>query len=73
MTTFQSDHAETQYVEGASARFAYRHIGPRSGVPLILCLRLRGTIDHWDPALLDVLASERDVIVFDNHRKQVPV
>ena len=55
MTTFQSDRAETQYVEGPSARFAYRRIGPRSGVPFILCTRLRGTIDHWDPALLDVL------------------
>ena len=28
--------------------------------------RFRGTIDHWDPALLDVLASRRDVVVFDN-------
>jgi len=32
----------------------------------VLCMRLRGTIDHWDPALLDVLATEREVIVFDN-------
>jgi pimeloyl-ACP methyl ester carboxylesterase len=27
---------------------------------------LKSLIDHWDPALLDVLASERDVIVFDD-------
>ncbi len=66
MTTFHSDAAETQSIEGTSARFAYRRLGPESGVPFILCLRLRGTIDHWDPALLDVLASERHVIVFDN-------
>jgi pimeloyl-ACP methyl ester carboxylesterase len=66
MTTFQSDRAETQYVDRVSARFAYRRIGPRSGVPLIMAMRFRGTIDHWDPALLDVLSSERDVIVFDN-------
>jgi pimeloyl-ACP methyl ester carboxylesterase len=66
MTTFQSDRAETQYVEGASARFAYRRLGPRSGVPLVMAHRFRGTIDHWDPALLEVLSSERDVIVFDN-------
>ena len=66
MTTFQADLADAQYVDGTSSRFAYRRLGPRSGVPLILALRYRGTIDHWDPALLDVLASERDVIVFDN-------
>jgi len=66
MTSFQSDRAETQYVDGVSARFAYRRIGPRSGAPLVMAMRFRGTIDHWDPELLDVLGSERDVIVFDN-------
>ncbi len=66
MTTFQADRASTQHVDGASARFAYRRCRTQSGVPLIMALRFRGTIDHWDPALLDVLASERNVIVFDN-------
>jgi pimeloyl-ACP methyl ester carboxylesterase len=32
---------------------------------LCLCHRFRGTIDDWDPALLDALTAERDVIVFD--------
>lgn len=66
MTPFQADRAETQYVDGASTRFAYRRIGPRSGVPLVMAIRFRGTLDHWDPALLDVLSSERDIILFDN-------
>jgi pimeloyl-ACP methyl ester carboxylesterase len=66
MTAFQADLAETQYVDGTSARYAYRRLGHRSEVPLIMALRVRGTIDHWDPALLDVLSAERDVIVFDN-------
>jgi pimeloyl-ACP methyl ester carboxylesterase len=29
-------------------------------------MRLRGTIDHWDPAFIEVLSDKRDVIVFDN-------
>ena len=65
-STYQADLDETQYVEGPSSRFAYRRFGAQSAVPLIMALRFRGTIDHWDPALLDVLGSERDVIVFDN-------
>ena len=65
-TTFQADLADTQYIEGPSSRFAYRRFGAQSDVPLVMALRFRGTIDHWDPALLDVLGSERDVIVFDN-------
>ena len=31
-----------------------------------MATRFRGTIDHWDPALLAVLGSRRDVILFDN-------
>jgi pimeloyl-ACP methyl ester carboxylesterase len=66
MASYQADLAETQFVGGPSSRFAYRRFGPTSGVPLVMAIRFRGTIDHWDPALLDVLSSERDVIVFDN-------
>ncbi|MFC5911728.1 alpha/beta fold hydrolase [Streptacidiphilus monticola] len=29
-------------------------------------MHARGTTDHWDPELLDALAAEREVIVFDN-------
>jgi len=65
-TAFRSDEAETQFVAGDSASFAYRRFGPTGGVPLVLCMRFRGTIDHWDPALLEALSNEREVIVFDN-------
>jgi pimeloyl-ACP methyl ester carboxylesterase len=65
-TTFGADLAETRYAEDRRGRFAYRRLGPQSTVPLVMATRFRGTIDHWDPALLDVLGSQRDVIVFDN-------
>ena len=58
--------AETEYVDTAGTRFAFRRLGPRSDVTLVMAIRFRGTLDDWDPALLDVLSSERDVIVFDN-------
>lgn len=66
MTDSPASRATTQFVDGPNARFAYRRFGGRSGVPLVMALRFRGTMDHWDPALLDRLAAERDVIVFDN-------
>lgn len=66
-TTFLADRAETRYLEADGIRFAYRTLGDaHGGIPLVLCHRLRGTIDEWDPALLDALAAERPVIVFDN-------
>jgi pimeloyl-ACP methyl ester carboxylesterase len=58
--------AQTRYVEVGGARIAYRSFGANSGTPLVLCQRFRGTLDHWDPALLDVLASERPIVIFDN-------
>jgi pimeloyl-ACP methyl ester carboxylesterase len=66
MTTFDADTAENLTVDGPSARFTYRRLGPRGGAPLILVQRFRGTIDWWDPEFLDYLAAERDVILFDN-------
>lgn len=67
MSTYLADQAETRFVDGdCGERFAYRRFGRGGGVPLVMCMRLRGTIDHWDPAFLDLLAAEREVIVFDN-------
>jgi pimeloyl-ACP methyl ester carboxylesterase len=61
-----SDMAENLTVDGASGTFTYRRIGLRGGVPLVLLNRVRATLDWWDPALLDRLAADHDVIVFDN-------
>ena len=57
-------NAPTQSVEVDGRRIAYRSIG--AGVPLVLAVRFRGTMDVWDPAFLDALVSEGfRVIVFD--------
>jgi pimeloyl-ACP methyl ester carboxylesterase len=65
--TYLSDAAEDRFVGGPDGeRFHYRRFGRPGTVPLVLCMRLRGTVDHWDPQLLDALAAEREVIVFDN-------
>lgn len=45
--------------------FAYRDTGG-DGVPLVLLQHFRGTLDSWDPDLLDDLGSNRRVIAFDN-------
>ena len=65
--SYISDAAKTLHVEGGLARYAYRDFG-REGVtpPLVLLQRFRGTLDHWDPAFLEVLAKDRRVIVFDS-------
>ena len=64
MSTQQA--AETRYVEISGIRFAYRHFGKSSQVPLALMQHYRGTMDHWDPAFINRLAEQRSVFLFDN-------
>jgi pimeloyl-ACP methyl ester carboxylesterase len=56
---------ETQFLSGTFGRLAFQRLGPVGEVPLVLCQRFRGTIDDWDPAFINGLATKRDVIVFD--------
>jgi pimeloyl-ACP methyl ester carboxylesterase len=58
--------APTQYVDANGIRFAYRRFGKTGGVPLVMNIHFRGTMDHWDPAITDGLAQQREVILFDN-------
>jgi pimeloyl-ACP methyl ester carboxylesterase len=62
-----SASAATRHIKGKLAVYAYRDFGVASSAPpLVLLMRFRGTMDHWDPAFLEVIAAERRVILFDN-------
>ena len=58
--------APTRFVEAKGIRFAYRRFGKPASVPLVLNMHFTGTMDHWDPAVTDGLAHDREVILFDN-------
>jgi len=49
-----------------SVDFAYRELGPTTGIPLVLVTHLAAVLDNWDPRVVDGLATERRVIAFDN-------
>src|ERR1700723_1702231 len=66
MTQHTHQTAVTQYIEAKGIRFAYRRFGKAGGVPLVLFMHFTGTMDHWDPAVTDGLARDREVILFDN-------
>jgi pimeloyl-ACP methyl ester carboxylesterase len=47
--------------------YAYRRFGDSSsGCPLLFLQHFRGNLDNWDPALVDPIAAEREVILLDN-------
>ena len=60
--------SELLRVEAANGvTYAYRRLGRvGAGVPLVFLQHFRGDIDSWDPALVDAIAAERDVILVDN-------
>ena len=66
MSTHTHLTAPTQYVEANGIRFAYRRFGKAGGVPLVFNQHFTGTLDHWDPAVTDGLARNREVILFNN-------
>jgi pimeloyl-ACP methyl ester carboxylesterase len=46
--------------------FAYRELGPRSGVPVVFLTHLAAVLDNWDPRVVDGIAASHRVITFDN-------
>src|ERR1700688_3043186 len=67
-TMSQHNHqtAPTQFVEANGIRFAYRRFGKPGGVPFVFNQHFTGTMDHWDPAVIDGFAGDREVILFNN-------
>jgi pimeloyl-ACP methyl ester carboxylesterase len=56
-----------QYVTVDGVKLAYRTIGNRSDAPaLVLFQHFTGTMDDWDQALIEQLAIDRAVVVFEN-------
>jgi pimeloyl-ACP methyl ester carboxylesterase len=58
--------APTRFLEARKERYAYRRFGAGSGLPLLCLQHFTGTLDNWDPAVTDPLASRREVILFES-------
>ncbi|MGA6228126.1 alpha/beta fold hydrolase [Streptomyces umbrinus] len=59
-------NAPTRTVTAGGVTFAYRELGPRSGVPVVFLTHLAAVLDNWDPRVVDGIAAERRVVTFDN-------
>jgi pimeloyl-ACP methyl ester carboxylesterase len=59
--------AETRVLRATNGvEYAYRATGAADATPLVTLQHFRGSLDNWDPALIDALARGRRVITFDN-------
>lgn len=68
-SAFASDggkNGKTKTVVVDDAKLVYRTYGDKGGLPLVLFAPLGFTMDDWDPAVINGLAKNSTVIVFDN-------
>src|SRR5499427_5858455 len=65
-TTASNTTAPTQFLKAGHETYAYRRFGHGSGRPLLCLQHFTGTLDNWDPAVTDPLASGREVILFES-------
>ncbi len=57
--------AANQFIEVGGTRFAYREVGPRGGVPIVLFNHWAAVLDNFDPAIVDGLAGQHHIIALD--------
>src|SRR5260221_2248710 len=58
--------APTEHTGVDGLFYAYRSVGRPTDVPLICLQHFTGTLDNWDPLVIDGLAQNRQVIAIDN-------
>lgn len=58
-------NAANQSVRIGGIPFAYRDLGPRTGVPLVMLNHWGAVLDNFDPRIVDGLAKKRRVITVD--------
>jgi len=63
VSEINATNSKTLFAEINGRKIAYRSIG--QGDAIILCQRFRGNLDDWDPAFLDALSRNYNVITFD--------
>ena len=55
----------TKSVDVAGTKFAYRQLGPATGVPVIMLNHWGAVLDNFDPRIVDGIAAARPVIAFN--------
>lgn len=64
---YQWANVPTQFISANGINFAYREYGQQNGgTPVIFLNHLAAVLDNWDPRIIDGIAAEHHVVVFDN-------
>ncbi|MEO3939842.1 alpha/beta hydrolase [Paenarthrobacter nicotinovorans] len=66
MSSEQYLQVPSKTVTAGDVTYAYREMGPKGGVPVVFLIHLAGTMDNWDPRIIDPIAAKHHVITFSN-------
>lgn len=66
MSSEQYLQVPSKTVTAGDVQYAYREMGPKGGVPVVFLIHLAGTMDNWDPRIIDPIAAKHHVITFSN-------
>lgn len=59
--------APNKFIKSNSGEtFAYREMGVKQGIPVVLFTHLSATLDNWDPEMMNELAKKNWLVAFDN-------
>jgi hypothetical protein len=58
----------TEYIMVKGVQYAYRSLGTPSEVPIVCLQHFTGTLDNWDPIIIDGLSKQRQVVMIDRIR-----
>jgi pimeloyl-ACP methyl ester carboxylesterase len=64
VTSYKDAPTRTTTIGGVD--FAYRELGPTTGVSVVFLTHLAAVLDNWDPRVVDGIAAQHRVIAFDN-------
>ena len=64
--TINYSNASTQFIDVDGVSYAYRSLGKQSDVPIVCLQHFTGTLDNWDPLILNGLANKRKVLTIEN-------
>jgi pimeloyl-ACP methyl ester carboxylesterase len=65
MTNYTYETVPTRFVEASGIRYAYRRFGNAGTIPLLFLEYFNSNMDGWDPAVINALARNHEVILFD--------
>ena len=58
--------APTKSINVNGTKFVYREFGKREGIPVIFLHHLTAVLEDWDPRVIDGVAAQHHVVIFDN-------